>query len=183
MISHFVQCFLKWDSLVLACTTGCLCKDPITRAFRCISKSADGQIYPALLVGLALLQPECWRILAACILSFAVELGAYKFIKESVKRPRPCQQFHGWESLIRPPDVFSFPSGHTAGAFVMASLLAFCYPAAGIPAYVWAALVGFSRVALRVHYPTDVLAGAGLGLLSARAGWLITSSMAFFNPI
>ena len=90
-----------------------------------------------------------------------------------MKRPRPFQKLEGLAGLIMPGDRFSFPSGHTAAAFVIASLIGFCYPAAQVPACLWASIVGFSRIYLGVHYPTDVLAGACLGTLSAKAGLLI----------
>jgi undecaprenyl-diphosphatase len=126
---------------------------------------------------IAALQPDRRKIFGVFVLSFVVELTAYKIIKELVKRPRPFNKIEGLVSLIAAPDYFSFPSGHTAGAFVVALSAAFCYPWLALPAYCWAALVGFSRVCLGVHYPTDVLAGACLGFLSVKAGMLIGDSL------
>jgi undecaprenyl-diphosphatase len=59
----------------------------------------------------------------------------------------------------------SFPSGHTGEAFATATAVSIAYPKwyVIIPAYSWAALVGYSRMYLGVHYPTDVLAAAILG--------------------
>lgn len=64
----------------------------------------------------------------------------------------------------------SFPSGHTAGAFALATSLTIVHPKwyVAVPAYTWAGLVGYSRLYLGVHYPTDVFAGAVLG---AGAAW------------
>jgi undecaprenyl-diphosphatase len=164
------QYLLKWDCMVLTCMSGCIKKGYIVRAMQWISRAADGQAYPLVFGVIAILRHEPLKFLATCCLSFAVELAAYKLIKQTVKRPRPFQRLEGLVNLIVPQDAFSFPSGHTAGAFVAATIVCGCCPACTIPAYLWASLVGFSRVYLRVHYPTDVLSGACLGIMSAWAG-------------
>lgn len=60
---------------------------------------------------------------------------------------------------------FSFPSGHTASSFAAAFLFYREMPKRqGVPALLLAALIGFSRLYIGIHYPTDVIAGALIGI-------------------
>jgi undecaprenyl-diphosphatase len=68
---------------------------------------------------------------------------------------------------IRQPVTYSFPSGHTASAFAFASGAAFELPALTIPLGALATAVGYSRIHTRVHYPSDVAAGAAVGVATA----------------
>lgn len=138
---------------------------PVQVAYTLLSRSGDGPLY----VAFACLLLACgisWgpSFVTCGLLGFGLQLPLYKFIKSRCRRPRPFERHAGVIRRIQPPDAWSFPSGHTASAFLVATLLtAFCPPAA-LPAYGWASLVGMSRVYLGVHYPTDVLAGAALGI-------------------
>ncbi len=92
-------------------------------------------------------------------------------LKNLVSRPRPWLSVPGLLPLMEPPDPLSFPSGHTCAAFASAGVWLRTLPrrwmkAASVSA---AALMGFSRMYIGVHYPTDVLAGMCVGLLCAWA--------------
>jgi undecaprenyl-diphosphatase len=170
--------FLKWDAFLLGCVIERMRKSHLNRMLGWISKSADGHAYPAILVLLAVLQFQHWKaIVAASLVSFAFELPIYKVIKHWVRRARPFEKIQGVEHLTVSPDLFSFPSGHTAAAFLMATLIEHYYLTVLPLVYLWASIVGFSRVYLGVHYPTDVVAGALLGSLSTKAGLLLGTSL------
>jgi undecaprenyl-diphosphatase len=89
-----------------------------------------------------------------------------QLVKRTVGRPRPSCGV-GRVALVREPDRFSFPSGHSAAAMSVAVVYAFAFPAMApilIPA---AVLVGASRVCLGAHYPGDVLIGQLIAVLTA----------------
>ncbi len=88
--------------------------------------------------------------------------------KYLVQRERP---FVAYPDQVRPVDAphgdsYSFPSGHTAAAFSLATSLSIRYPKWYViaPSAVWACGVGFARINQGVHYPSDVLAGAAIGV-------------------
>ncbi len=66
--------------------------------------------------------------------------------------------------LIPPPFNTSFPSGHTASAFAMSAAIFMVHRRLGIVAFVMAFLIAFGRIAVGVHYPTDILGGIAVGL-------------------
>jgi undecaprenyl-diphosphatase len=71
-------------------------------------------------------------------------------------------------------DRFSFPSGHTLHAIAFSLVACFYYPVLWMVLVPFTLLTAVSRVALGLHYPSDVIAGAALGALIAAASFLIT---------
>lgn len=135
------------------------------RLIKLISKTGDGHIYLLLGLALWLFEPQDGAIfLYTALLAYALELPVYLVLKNTFKRQRPCDLFSNFKAHLRPSDKFSLPSGHTAAAFLMASLMAHFYPSVTLLVYTWASVIGLSRVLLGVHYPSDIFAGAALGL-------------------
>ncbi len=96
------------------------------------------------------------------------EMGS-GLLKVWVDRDRPPLANPEPGTLVSLPPTHSFPSGHATVAFACATVLAMAVPRLAVPLYVLAALIGFSRVYVGVHYPLDVLAGALLGVAIAFA--------------
>ena len=93
-------------------------------------------------------------------------------LKFTIRRSRPEGD---WGTVYRKTDPHSFPSGHAARAAMIAMLALLCCPVAiGLTLTIWALLVCLARIAMGVHYPSDVLAGALLGLVFSVAAYLIT---------
>jgi undecaprenyl-diphosphatase len=110
--------------------------------------------------------------LHAILLAFFIERPLYFVLKNSFKRNRPAAALDNFVSVIIPSDKFSFPSGHTSAAFMMATLISYFSPSFTdisliVLLYLWATAIGFSRVILGVHFPTDTLMGAVLGVSTA----------------
>ena len=95
----------------------------------------------------------------------AVIVMSLKFI---IRRRRPEGK---WGSIYRNTDPHSFPSGHAARAFLIAVMATGLGPAwVGIVLWVWAPLVALARVAMGVHYASDIVAGMLVGILVAIIG-------------
>jgi undecaprenyl-diphosphatase len=103
---------------------------------------------------------------ASLIAAVSVGIGSLvvALLKETVDRPRPAHADPGIDTVVGTPGSPSFPSGHTATAFAAAAVVGAFYPRLRWPLYGLAALVGFSRIYLGVHFALDVVAGAILGL-------------------
>lgn len=90
-------------------------------------------------------------------------------LKNIFARPRPCDIDTAVTMLISRPHGHSFPSGHSMNGMVAAVALFLNNKKIGIPALILATLIGFSRMYLFVHFPTDVLGGFAVGILVAIA--------------
>ena len=137
-----------------------------------ITRFGNGGVIWIVLTVILLLIPKTRKtglILAAALILDGIFCNL--FLKNLVRRIRPCDINDAVRLLIPYPSDYSFPSGHTAVSFAAASALYF----AG-EKYLWkaalvlAAFIAFSRMYLYVHYPTDILGGALLGILCGYLG-------------
>lgn len=120
-----------------------------------------------LLVSARLRRAGAWTFLAFLLSGVAVNV-----LKVIVHRPRPWTTEPApatWLGYLRNHDFQSFPSAETATTFAVVLTIATWYPALRLPLLVVAALVGLARVFVGSHHPSDVVAGAMLGVAVAQS--------------
>ncbi len=136
----------------------------IMRIARKVSSTADGWPYALFAFVYYLMEPVTGLLLVQVLgWAFLIERAFYLLMKNSFKRRRPPAALPNFSSFIVASDEFSFPSGHTSGAFLFVTSCALVFGPLVMLAYLWAAMVAMSRVSLGVHFPTDTAMGAFLG--------------------
>ena len=140
----------------------------VRQCFAVISWLGDGKFWYALMVllpiafGLPGLEVSVHMALC-CMLG----VTSYKLIKRATHRPRPYMAHDDIVLGTAPLDQFSFPSGHTLHAVMFTIIIVSAFPVLGWVLLPFTMLVACSRVVLGLHYPTDVLLGAIIGVLLA----------------
>lgn len=136
--------------------------------FRGVSRLGNGVFWYTLMAALILTQgAEALPVVARMLLAAGLGLAAYKWLKAKTSRPRPYEVYQVISAAAPVLDRFSFPSGHTLHAVCFSLVACQAYPDLAFVAWPFTALVALSRPVLGLHYPSDVLAGAGLGALIA----------------
>ena len=140
----------------------------VERFMKFVSKIGDnGAVWIGMAFALILMGGKKRRAGLIMLASLTVEASICNLvIKPSVGRIRPFDVY-GFKISIKRPMDYSFPSGHTAAAFAAAYSMYLSDRKHGLPMLYAAAVMGFSRIYLLVHYPFDVIAGAFLGIVSA----------------
>jgi undecaprenyl-diphosphatase len=138
--------------------------------------SGDSWFWWAALIIAWFLSNSSWREWeSAVFLGIGLLAALVMSIKFLVRRRRPEGE---WGGIYRNTDPHSFPSGHAARAFLIAALALGLVPGwVAILLWIWAPLVAVARVAMGVHYVSDVVAGAALGIVSGLIG------LAIYEPI
>jgi undecaprenyl-diphosphatase len=153
----------EWDTMACIRISHWNGRRSIDRMMYLASHFGYGYSYPVIgIIVMALDYANTQLIFHIGIVSFLIEHMIYRIVKRWTKRIRPFKVIPEIKNRMKIPDEFSFPSGHAAGAFLMATLLRHFYPAFTIPLYMFA----YNGV----HYPSDVMAGSFLGIFSARIG-------------
>lgn len=135
------------------------------------SRAGDGVIWYLLAALLPLLYGRAGaRASLAMALTGTAGLALYKLLKKTFVRERPFIRHPGITLAMPPLDRYSFPSGHTLHAVCFSTQAVVQFPELGWVLGPLTALIAASRVVLGLHYPSDVLAGALLGLALAGAG-------------
>jgi undecaprenyl-diphosphatase len=131
---------------------------------RWASRLADGWLWLCLAAILAAGGTPSLRALAVGAVAAAVNNVLLVVLKRRFRRPRPCEvRSHPLFADVRPPDPFSFPSGHSMNACAVCTVLALHFPFLSPVLAVVAASIATSRVVLGMHYVSDVVAGSALG--------------------
>ena len=139
--------------------------------FKTASRLGDGVIWYALMLALPLMYGDPGlRVGLVMLATSAVNLATYKFLKRTFVRERPFIRHAGISLAQAPLDRYSFPSGHTLHAVAFTWQACAAFPELGFVLVPLALAIAASRVVLGLHYPTDVLVGALLGVISGSSG-------------
>ncbi|KGM55455.1 phosphoesterase [Lysobacter daejeonensis GH1-9] len=153
-----------------------LCAKGASRAyFSAISRLGDGVFWYVLMGALVVAEGMDGLAASAHLAATGViALALYRLLKRWTRRPRPFASDRRIQAWVAPLDEFSFPSGHTLHAVAFTLVAMAHYPGLGWLLVPFTASVATSRVALGLHYPSDVMAATGIGsALAALSLWLV----------
>lgn len=168
-----------------------LLKDINARDYPQWDKAMDitsSSVYPALVVapgtmlitGLATKNKELQRNAIKTCIGLGINTLITTGLKYGVNRSRPYETYPNEIIKRTSTGPYSFPSGHTSYAFSLATSVTLSTKKwyAAVPCYAYASAVGYSRMRLGVHYPSDVLAGMLIGIGSS---WLVWKADKWIN--
>jgi undecaprenyl-diphosphatase len=152
---------------------------PLRQAAIFLAHSGDSWFWGLGCLAIWIFGDAAWKYRAvAIVFGIAITAVAVQSLKYVVKRPRPPGE---WGQMYRTVDPHSFPSGHAARVAMLAVLATFLGPAwLTLALWIWAPLVALARVAMGVHYVSDITVGAAIGLIF---GWLAAALAAIVFTI
>lgn len=153
------------DENILLWIQECMRNDVLTPFWIAVTTLGNGGLIWLAGSALLLISKKTRKIgiMALAALAFSVLIDNV-ILKNLVARTRPYEVVPGLTSLIGVQDDFSFPSGHTGSSFAAAAVMYRGLPKkVGVPVLVFAFMMGFSRLYVGVHYPSDVIGGALIG--------------------
>ncbi|GAB4500809.1 MAG: phosphatase PAP2 family protein [Anaerolineales bacterium] len=176
---------LKWDAAASSALRVAEKPGPLRTLAMIFAHSGDSWFWGAGLIALWLAGNSAWKRWAFYELFWISALAALVMtLKFTIRRRRPEGE---WGKIYRNTDPHSFPSGHAARAFLIALLAGWLGPEnLALILWIWAPLVSLARVAMGVHYLSDVVAGALVGLLTAWLAWqaspALIAALTGFSP-
>lgn len=164
----------RWDDLLCVQVNRGAQQRQVLLFLRAVSWLGNGIFWYALMLAL-LLADAHGAALPVLHMAFvgAVCTCCYKMVKHRTVRARPYEANPLVLAGAGVLDRFSFPSGHTLHAVAFSLVACAHYPGLGMLLWPFTLLTALSRVALGLHYPSDVIAGGALGGLIAGASFLI----------
>ena len=134
-----------------------------------LTRCGNGSLYPVLSLLLIatgqLASPVRFIVVAA--LNLLIAFTIYPLLKHALARTRPCDYDPALAHYGEPLDRYSCPSGHTMTAVAFSVTLLFAWPDGIVVAVPLCFAMGWSRIALGHHYPTDVILGGAIGVAVA----------------
>jgi len=112
-------------------------------------------------------------VLGILILITITDQTSHKILKELFERARPCNVLSDALTPLGCTGSYSFPSNHAVNNFAAAAFFTKLYPRYKSVLFITASLVALSRVYLGLHYPSDIIAGAGIGFVFGYFGGLL----------
>jgi undecaprenyl-diphosphatase len=140
----------------------------VRTCFSAVSRLGDGLFWYVLMGALVLLDGvDGLKASVHLAATGVLALTVYRKLKRWTRRPRPFASDTRIRAWVAPLDEFSFPSGHTLHAVAFSVVAVAHYPVLAWLLAPFTASVAASRVVLGLHYPSDVLAATGIGVLLA----------------
>tara|TARA_B100000686_G_C16682259_1_gene912644 strand:- start:246 stop:752 length:507 start_codon:yes stop_codon:yes gene_type:complete len=98
------------------------------------------------------------------LIAYGMHYPIYFLIKNMSKRNRPFEKYENIKALVKPPDKYSLPSGHSSASTISALIIVSVFGSMEL-LIIWPITVGLSRVVLGMHYPSDSIIGIILGYM------------------